>query len=114
MNMVQVLQKIRNLIENEHCWTKDYLAINDEKDHVEPTDDDACAWCFLGAIDYVVFYEYLSRQKFIDINFLLNSIVQENGFTDITVFNDHSTTKHKDVLAVIDKGIEQSQSGQHV
>lgn len=53
MKTSEILTSARATIADESRWTTEYLAVNAAGVEVEPTDDTACRWCAVGALDTV-------------------------------------------------------------
>ena len=106
MDNVKVLTTVKDLIFNPSDWVKSDLAVNDDFESVEPTDDDACRWCVFGAMDYVAFYYHIPYVQIDKIWDILKQKVNAIGdYADVSVYNDASTVTHSDIIALLDETI---------
>ena len=115
MNILEVLEKARKLIEDPARWCKYSTALTKEGHSTNPNSGNAVKWCATGALYKVTamyVYEHcvildrdiLSRAK----NRLIAAIeanLECRYPLGLTHFNDESMTTHEDILEMFDNAI---------
>lgn len=122
---LEVLIALRELLSERSRWTKRTLARDKESKEVNPADDKACKWCILGGLMKVTgaqgWYEGAfnndnpnSAQR-VRLKALLKAhLPRDIPYTSVreywvTCFQDRDSTKHSDVLALLDRAIKSQQ-----
>ena len=106
---IEALREACNLIKDERCWAREYLALDKHGSIVIPISDEAVMWCALGAIERAC-----NRFDEVSLKDLSEMVRREipkcNKHTSLGEFNDESD--HADVIALFDKAIFNLQQGE--
>lgn len=98
--------EVRQLLSERTSWTKRTRARNKVLSDVDPKSDTACAWCLLGA------FERVSDSSLTTISMVNTTLpyvcigeIPNRAYTYKYVFefNDAKSTRHADVLTLLDK-----------
>ena len=106
MKPKEILVKARQLLQPPQSWSQGAFAYNKGDHRVSHNDASACSWCLEGAIRRVA-----KRGRALEIHIerallLVRAIIHVPGcYVSIQGWNDRETTKHSDVLHVLDKAI---------
>lgn len=103
-----VLREVRKLLADEWKWTKNSSAKNEEGCRVPALHKSASCWCLLGAIDKFAHVDTsgeLHAACSESLRNLLPGSYSRTNSISIVLFNDSSTTTHKDVLRLLDEAI---------
>ncbi|MDH7796408.1 MULTISPECIES: hypothetical protein [unclassified Beijerinckia] len=95
------LQAIRQLLDTPDRWTKNFNARDALGRQALPDDDNATCWCLNGAMIKITDARYTRRYDALDS--ALNAAVP--GRTGFITFNDNGSTRHDDVLNLLDQAI---------
>ena len=102
----EILVQARHLLLKPQSWSQGAFAYNEGDHRVSHNDASACSWCLEGAIRRVA-----KRGRALEIHIerallLVRAIIHVPGnYPTIQGWNDRETTRHSDVLAVLDKAI---------
>lgn len=92
----EVLLNAMALLESPDRWTKNVYARNKEGAAVMSTDPDACQFCMLGALEVFTTFDQDTYKK---ARLQLLDVAQnETESYSVPNLNDHSNTKHSQVL----------------
>lgn len=102
MTPIQVFRATRSRLLDPTKWTKGAAARDASGRHVASevggaSNSRACSWCLAAAL----YIESGGRALYAECIELLEAIVGR----PVISFNDHETTKHADVVALLDRGI---------
>jgi hypothetical protein len=112
MKPIDILKTGKAVIANPENWTKFYMA-TDEYGRMTPLNSpQACKWCMSGAL-HRAFHELGGVDEhgdpkpgtveiFRDIS---NTFSVLTGMNFMSVYNDHRTTTHTDVMNIFDRAI---------
>lgn len=101
--MRDTLIAARALIDTPDKWLKGHWARDADGGQVFPTNPDAVCYCLVGAIR--------ACDGGTPVRSLVATVIEElfdSRFYQTTVFNDHPTTTHADVMRVLDTAIERA------
>lgn len=109
-NVKQILKAARDLLTDPQHWTKGTLARNVFNEPVSVQSPRARCWCLHGAILKVSAATSAEWSQTVAANRALYPFVPSkygDGPDNVVLyFNDDKTTKHSDVLALLDVAIE--------
>ena len=107
---IEALHEARNLIKDEKCWAREYLALDEHGCMVPPSSGEAVSWCVLGAITCAC-----SKFDEVDPEELSEMVRREIPYgdtrTSLGEFNDYTDTSHEDVLSLLDRTILSIEGG---
>ena len=106
METIDIIKNVREVLSDKTRWERECLAVNHEWERVEPEDEDACAWCLTGAIDYVCFINGVTRTMNNDVFRYIESKLGLYG-SSIPNFNDHADTTHTVLMSFLDNAISE-------
>jgi len=99
-----ILKRVRALLSDPARWTQGEMARNMFGAPTDPAGPNATCWCLMGAI----------QRETNDDPFLAGSVYQilrtQLQGQSVSDFNDSRATTHADIMAVLDKAIESSES----
>ena len=98
MDLLDNLQKIREMLSDESRWNKEYYALGSDGKPVNIMNEDACSWCLAGAIHIVCpvseqYGEVISHLK----QFIDGKVISS--------FNDSPDTTYSDIVGLLNKSI---------
>ena len=102
MDMINILIDVKKLLTDDACWVQNTLAVNSEYERVNPEDEEACAWCLQGAVEYVVHINTMTHEHVSNTLLYIQSKLGLYG-SSIPNFNDHDETSHNDLMIFLDK-----------
>ena len=106
MRPKEILVQARHLLQKPQSWSQGAFAYNEGDHRVSYKDATACSWCLEGAIRRVSVRGRASETDLERALLLVRSAIQVPGnYPTIQGWNDRATTRHSDVLAVLDKAI---------
>ena len=106
MKPKEILAGARHLLHKPQSWSQGAFAYNEADHRVGCNDASACSYCLEGAIRRAA-----KRGRAAEIHteralLLVRNIIQVPGnYPTIQGWNDRVTTRHSDVLDVLDKAI---------
>jgi hypothetical protein len=87
--------KVKELLSRPENWIKHQFAVNKEGNCTDPENDNACAWCLLGAIDKC--YEKHESPRIRDrVRFRINGGA-------ISSWNDSPLTRYENVIKLVEE-----------
>ena len=98
MEVVDVLNEVKELLSDEHRWTQGAMARDKKQLKIKPLSDEATCWCLYGAIAKVSggFHTPICTKTYYHLR----------GQNDLlSDFNDCSITDHSDIIRFIDDAI---------
>ena len=101
MKLLDNLKKIRELLSDESRWTRLVYARDANGARVNEHSPLACSWCLLGAVSAVCYHAYTHNDN--DCMTVLFHLERMLDKKSIAVYNDSDTTKHSDILDLIDR-----------
>ena|SRR3990167_1311127 len=106
MSLLDDLKAARALLSNSKRWTKGAFAKRTKRSvvWVSPFSVEATCWCLMGAIRKVT--DDNDTANVVAIDALEECLPEIYHHFALSVFNDAQTTKHKDVMALLDCAIE--------
>ena len=105
MNSLEVLQKMRLILDKPGSWTKGALARDSTQKSIKPQDPKACQFCLYGALAIACKEDNYAAEK---VEQILVPICEDN----IADFNDNLHTKHRDILCALDEAISKCSTSQ--
>jgi hypothetical protein len=98
--------KIHELLDNDDKWIQGYFAQTEDGSEAEPGDDNAVAWCLLGAARkcYRDEREFLAVLAAIRVDIATPEDEFYRRIDDevyIATWNDDGERKYRDILAVV-------------
>jgi hypothetical protein len=106
METIDIIKNVRKLLSDETRWIVETLAVNRKYERVDPEDENACAWCLTGAIDYVCFINGMTHTMNNDVFRYIESKLGLYG-SSIPNFNDHADTTHTALMSFLDNAISE-------
>ena len=106
MKPKEILAGARHLLHKPQSWSQGAFAYNEADHRVSYNDASACSYCLEGAVRRAA-----KRGRAAEIHteralLLVRNIIQVPGnYPTIQGWNDRVTTRHSDVLDVLDKAI---------
>ena len=101
-----ILVQARHLLQKAQSWSQGAFAYNESDHRVSYTDPNACSFCLEGAIRRVAKRGRATEADLERALLLVRDIIHVPGnYPSIQGWNDRGTTKHSEVLAVLDKAI---------
>lgn len=97
----EFLTKVRSLIDTEKKWTKATWARDATERSCNERSGEAVSFCISGAMSHLndcAPWHVTAREELV-------LLMKSRGFSSVIHYNDHANTKHKHVLALIDKAI---------
>lgn len=108
---IKTLEKVRDLI--QQGWTKAAFARNEAGDQVDPTSQEACSWCLLGALQCAlnVSESYQVIRKAPRVIFASDNVLKERfpQFVSMISLNDYRLTTKSDVIDFLNLAIAKLQ-----
>ena len=107
--MIEVLTAAKSLIAKRGGWTKDEAARTRAGTPTQIQDPKACSFCTMGAIARASGAQYMNEIKLEISQLLVKAAGIERASHPpgaIMIWNDKTTTKKQDVLALFDRAIE--------
>lgn len=101
-SILKTLTSARALLDDPKHWTRESFARNSDG-HSVPFVGNSVCWCIAGAIRQAALNTGANQSLAIASEQYTRRI---SGIKNIPVFNDHETTTHPMILAVLDKAIE--------
>ena len=98
MTTRETLIAARRLINDPNNWIKGHLAQNASGTAVDPTDESACKFCAVGAIQ--------AASPMLDNEQWAVSEIEFVNRIALLWYNDYQSTTHQDVLVLFDKAIK--------
>ena len=106
MRPKEILVQARHLLQKPQSWSQGAFAYNEGDHRVSFTDPNACSFCLEGAIRRAALRGCASEAQLERALMLVRTTIHVPGnYSSIQGWNDRETTKHSDVLAVLDKAI---------
>lgn len=104
---------VKSLLLDKNKWTKKSSAKDEYGSDISTDSPDARQWCLMGAFSNVITKDldlltekYGTVDPFSDcINFLVKQLPDNEIYSGLAGFNDHPRTEHKEIIGVLDKGI---------
>lgn len=103
---VETLKAVRDLISDPDKWTKGALARGEQGKPVNSRASNACRFCLFGAIDRITQNSTYADNIADEICVTLAQRGYLGGPVD---YNDSPSTKHPDILDLVDSTIERLQ-----
>ena len=98
----QIVSRARELIYNSNNWTTGtYARFADDSTPDGPLTKDARKWCAVGALiraTHDLTGEFVIPQE---VQAVVDREMQYYGMKSLAAFNDHQTTDHEQVIAVL-------------
>ena len=106
MKPKEILVQARHLLQKPQSWSQGAFAYNEGDHRVSYNDASACSYCLDGAIRRAALRGG-AREAQLEraLNLVRDKIQVPDNYMTIQGWNDRETTKHSDVLAVLDKAI---------
>lgn len=104
MTVDQPLKELRDLLDHPNGWCKSNFAKNSDGESVDPQHPTACKWCLMGGVTHVAGHNELLYSCV--MSHLYDALRAIGTNVSMMTFNDAPETTHADVIAVIDKAIE--------
>ena len=102
----EILAQARHLLQKPQSWSQGAFAYNEGDHSVSFNDASACSFCLEGAIRRVAKRGRAPENNLERALLLVRAIIHVPGnYPSIQGWNDRATTRHSDVLAVLDKAI---------
>ena len=98
---LQIIERARELIEDEHHWCRGYLAVDGDGISADPTGPQAVKRCALAALIAAAYQLTSNRRWAYDL--ALNALRPRCGSNTVVLVNDH--TGHAAVLALFDAAV---------
>ena len=107
--ILDILLGVKELLSDKSRWTKEAYCRDINGYERMFMEDDAVSYCLKAAI-----FKTASDMEDLDMSFRNDCFVQlealvkkTTGFINIAQFNDNITTKHKEVIGILDLAIKQ-------
>jgi hypothetical protein len=94
----QIIERAKELIQDERHWCRGYLAMDASGDSADPTSSDAVRRCALGALIAAAYQ--LTNNRIWAYDLALNALRPLCGSNTVVLTNDHRG--HAEVLALFD------------
>jgi hypothetical protein len=94
----QIIERAKELIQDERHWCRGYLAMDASGDSADPTSSDAVRRCALGALIAAAYQ--LTNNRIWAYELALNALRPLCGSNTVVLTNDHRG--HAEVLALFD------------
>ena len=107
----EILQAVRDLLEDESAWTKRAYARNERGHAVDSNSDAAVRWCLTGAVAKAVAKAAAQRDRRYRRYGVWNTrlaLAEGIGGDGLQAWNDHDDRTHADVLELIDMALEKA------
>jgi hypothetical protein len=98
---LQIIERAKDLIQDERHWCRGYLAIDPSGDSADPTSSYAVRRCALGALIAAAYQLTNSRSQSYEL--ALNALRPLCGSNTVVLTNDHRG--HAAILALFDKAM---------
>ena len=106
MKPKEILAGARHLLQKPQSWSQGAFAYNEGDHRVSYNDVAACSWCLEGAIRRAAVRGRAGETQLDRALLLVRDIIHVPGnYPSIQGWNDRVTTRHSDVLAVLDQAI---------
>lgn len=106
MTVIQILEKVKDTLKEPSKWVKGHQSTTQDGKPVRL--QKGTCFCIIGALwrhtDIINEHGTYGHQAEV----LLNKLAKERGFENIVRFNDHQSTRHEDVIALLDEAIAKS------
>lgn len=101
-----VLKAARKLIDHPSKWTKQALARASKRGRqVVSGSGEARCFCSVGALSVATEDYTLHGRLFVAARRAIDKVAYENSGRSVISFNDHPTTRHRDIMRLFDKAI---------
>jgi hypothetical protein len=98
---LRVLREVRHVLSAEERWTKHMAARDGDGKRVQSCDSRAAAWCLHGAVIYAAGDDRPTVRRVVQAIWSAHPSIRS-----LATFNDRDSTKHADVLSLLDRTIE--------
>jgi hypothetical protein len=98
---VKIIERAKQLIQDEQHWCRGYLAVDAEGISADPTSTQAVQRCALGAL--IAAAHQLTNNRFWAYDLALNAVRPLCGSNTVVLVNDHRG--HAAVLALFDEAM---------
>jgi hypothetical protein len=117
MKVVEAFKGVRQLLADNHSWTKHTSARDSRGNRCKPEDSTAVCWCMSGALNKVVGYnaagaDPMAYNKAGKVYWAAHSLFNNINGESMVTFND--TRNHAEVLGALDKVIAAFESNEYV
>lgn len=99
MSLREDLMAVKEVIREPSSWCQLSSALDYRNKPVSALDDRACSFCLTGAIIAALDAD---GEKYMDVSNKLQTLLLGRSHVH---FNDYPTTKHEDVIALLDAAI---------
>jgi hypothetical protein len=107
MTAIDILEGVKALLLDPTKWTQaGHMALKEDGEWVDPTSPEATCWCLYGALIKIMMAVIPDRKEYEAIASVVVETLYDVIGSSAVLWNDNPSTKHEDVLYILDKSIE--------